>query len=347
MSITKTEYGKMPSGETVFSYLLDNGNISAEILTYGGIVRRLCVPDADGKKRDVVLGRASLEDYLHNDGYLGALIGRHANRIAGSQFEINGTTYHVGVNEGSNSLHGGIIGFDKKIWTAKEDDSDEPSLTLSLVSPDGDEGFPGELNVNVIYSLTRENALKIDYAAVCDKDTVVNLTNHSYFNLSGHDSGTIDNQILSINSMFYTPNNAECMPTGEVLSVKDTPFDFTEPKKIGRDIDSDHAQIMMFGGYDHNFAIEGRGYRLAASAVSEESGVCMEVYTDKPALQLYTSNGLKEGEYKDGARYGKHCAFCLETQYFPNAMAHSHYPSPILKKGEEYRFTTEYRFSVK
>ena len=201
--------------------------------------------------------------------------------------------------------------------------------------------------MTVTYTITSDNAIKIDYKAVSDKDTVVNLTNHAYFNLAGHASGTIDNQILQINSAFYTPNDSECMPTGEVLSVLGTPFDFRVPKPIGQDIDADFEQIEMFGGFDHNFVVEGRGYRLAGAAMCEENGICMEIYTDKPAMQLYTSNGLKEGTYKDGAKYGVHCGFCLETQYFPNAMAHSHYPSPILKKGEEYSFTTAYKFVVK
>lgn len=347
MAITKTFFGTTPKGETVYSYLLDNGRgISAEIITYGGIVKNLYVSDKDRVKTDVVLGRDTISDYLQNDGYLGALIGRHANRIEKGEFVLNGKKYTVGINEGKNSLHGGNVGFDKRVWNAQDFDGDEPRLVLSLVSPDGEEGFCGTLSVTVTYTLTKENALKICYEAISDADTVVNLTNHAYFNLAGHDSGTIENQILQINSSFYTPNDRECMPTGEVLSVSGTPFDFREPKPIGQDINSDFEQTAMFGGYDHNFAIEGRGYRKAASAKCPENGITMEVYTDKPAMQLYTSNGLKEGIYKNGAKYGAHQAFCLETQYFPNAMSHSHYPSPILKKGEKYNFTTEYRFIV-
>lgn len=348
MAIAKSVFGETSDGEKVYSYLLDNNNgLSAEIITYGGILKNLYVTDNNGNKTDVVLGRDTMEEYLRNDGYLGALIGRHANRIAKGEFELNGEKYNVGINEGHNSLHGGNIGFDKRIWSAKEIDGEEPSLVLSLVSEDGEEGFPGKLNAEVTYTLTKENAIKISYRAKSDKDTVVNLTNHSYFNLAGHSSGTVDEQVLQINSEFYTPNDNECMPTGEVLSVTGTPFDFRVPKPIGQDIDADFEQIEMFGGYDHNFAINGRGYRLAAIAKCIENGISMEVYTDKPAMQLYTSNGLPEGRYKNGAKYGVHQAFCLETQYFPNAMAHSHYPSPILKKDEEYIFTTEYRFIVK
>ncbi len=348
MSITKTFYGNLPAGDEVYCYLIDNGQgLSAEILSYGGIVKNLYVTDKNGVKTDVVLGCGTLCDYMRNDGYLGALIGRHANRIAGGSFELNGNTYRVSVNEGANSLHGGKNGFDKRVWNVEETDGAEPSLTLTLISPDGDEGFPGALSITVTYTLTAQNALKINYRAVSDADTVVNMTNHSYFNLAGHGSGTIDSQLLRINSSFYTPNDRECMPTGEVLSVEGTPFDFRKAKPVGQSINADFEQIKMFGGYDHNFALDGRGYRLAAAARCENNGIEMSVFTDKPALQLYTSNGLPEGTYKDGARYGVHQAFCLETQYFPNAMKHSHYPSPVLKKGSEYNFTTEYRFSVR
>lgn len=346
MAITVNKIGVLKD-RMIYSYTLTNGTVSAEILNYGGIIKSLIVPDRNGKKTDVVLGRDTLEDYLNNDGYLGALIGRHANRIANAEFVLNGKKYTVGKNEGNNSLHGGNAGFDKKVWSVYEKDGEEPQLEMAITSPDGEEGFPGRLSVVVTHTLTKDNALKINYRAKTDKDTVVNLTNHAYFNLAGHDSGKMTNQVLQINSSFYTPNNSECMPTGEVHSVAGTPFDFRVPKPIGQDIDADFQQIEMFGGYDHNFAVLGHGYRLAAIASCEENGICMEIYTDKPGMQLYTSNGLKEGTYKNGAHYGVHQAFCLETQYFPNSMANSQFPSPILKEGEEYNFTTEYRFSVK
>lgn len=347
MSITKKEFGIMPDGKKIYEYSLANGTVTAKIINYGGILTSLCVPDRDGKVTDVVLGRETLEDYLHNDGYLGALIGRHANRIAGGVFTLNGKEYKVGVNEGKNSLHGGNIGFDKKIWSVVEYDGEEPAIALATVSEDGEEGFPGRLSVVVTYTLTKDNGLRIKYRAKSDKDTVVNLTNHAYFNLAGHEGGDISNQILQINSAFYTPNDGECMPTGEILSVTGTPFDFRLPKPIGQDIDADFDQIQMFGGYDHNFAILGAGYRFAAAASCEDNGIVMEVYTNKPGVQLYTANGLNEGKYKGGAKYGKHNAFCLETQYFPNSTTHTHFPSPILKAWQEYNFTTEYIFKVK
>lgn len=348
MSITKTEFGTMPNGEKVYSYLLDNGQgLSAEILNYGGIIKNLYVTDKNGVKTDVALGRGTLEDYLRNDGYLGALIGRHANRIKKGTFILNGETYNVGVNEGNNSLHGGKVGFDKKIWGVNEIDGSEPALALTLLSSDGEEGFPGNLKVTVVYTLTKNNGVKIEYTAVSDKDTVTNLTNHTYFNLAGHASGVIDKQTLQINSSFYTPNDNEGMPTGEVMNVEGTPFDFRQAKPIGQDIRSDFDQIEMYEGFDHNYAISGRGFRLAATACCLENGVTMEVYTNQPAMQLYTSNALSSGIYKDGAKYEQHQAFCLETQCFPNAMEHSHYPSPLLKEGEEYHHVTEYRFIVK
>ena len=346
MSITVNKLGTLKD-RMIYSYTLDNGAISPEIINYGGIVKSLLVPDRNGNKVDVVLGRDGLEDYLHNDGYLGALIGRHANRIARGEFYLNGEKYSVGINEGKNSLHGGVNGFDKKVWSVYEKDGDEPSIEMAITSPDGEEGFPGRLSVVVTYTLTKDNALKINYRATSDKDTVVNLTNHSYFNLAGHASGAIYDQILQINASFYTPNDNECMPDGEVLSVAGTPFDFRVPKPIGQDINADFDQVEAVGGFDHNFAVSGHGYRLAAVASCEKTGITMEVYTDKIGMQLYTSNALPEGVYKDGAKYSKHQAFCLETQYFPNSMANSQFPSPILKAGEEYNFTTEYRFGIK
>lgn len=348
MAISKTDFGTRKNGENVYCYKLDNGKgLAAEILSLGGIVKNIYVERPDGEKVDIVLGRNSLEEYENNEGYLGASVGRHANRIAKSEFELNGQIYHVGANENGNSLHGGFIGFDKKVWDVEEHDGEEPSIVLSLVSPDGDEGFPGTLKVQVIYTLTKYNSFNIHYIAESDKDTICNLTNHSYFNLNGHASGTVRNQVLQMNASFFTPNTDECMPTGEVWSVEGTPFDFREPKSIGQDIDSDYEQNKMFGGYDHNMIIEGRGFRTFASAVGLETGIVMEVKSDLPAVQLYTANCLEEGNYKNGAKYGKHCGFCLETQYFPNSMAHSHYPNPILRKGEKFDSVTEYIFTAK
>ncbi len=347
MAITKNKYGKAPTGEDIYKFELDNGTgLSAHIINYGGIITNIYVPDKRGNRTDVVLGFDGIDGYLNNDGYLGAVIGRCANRIEDGVFELNGKTYRLNSNEGNNCLHGGISGFDKKVWNAETLDSDEPSLKLTLSSPDGDEGFPGNLDVTVTYTVTCENSLKIVYNAVCDEDTVVNLTNHSYFNPAGAGSGTIDDQTLVMNSSFYTPNSAECLPTGEILSVDKTPFDFRTEKRIGDGFKSGCEQIKMFGGYDHNFVIDGRGMRHAATARCKENGITVSVYTDLPAMQFYTANVLSSGIFKNGAACGPHSAFCLETQLFPNSMKYAHFPDPILKAGETYSAVTEYVFGA-
>lgn len=347
MSITKKSFGFMPDGKEVFSYTIDNEkNVKAEILSYGGILRSLLVKDNKGNYRDVVLGRETLTDYFDNKGYFGAIIGRFANRIAKGSFVINGITYYVPINNGKNSLHGGIKGFDKYVWDVTENDNN--SITLSIISPDNDEGFPGKLNVSVTYTVTENDGLSIHYEATTDKDTVVNLTNHSYFNLDGVGDSDIYDLDLWMNCSFYTPNTDECLPYGEILSVKNTPFDFTTSKKVGNVINSYNEQTSMFGGYDNNFVIDGVGFRKAAEVYSKKSGICMEMYTDKPGVQLYTGNSIKEDKpCKDGKTYQKHYAMCLETQFFPNSTAFSHFPSPILRVNEKYDYTTEYRFIIK
>jgi len=350
MSILKKSFGFMPDGKEVFSYLLDNGkNVKAEIITYAGIVKNLWVKDKNGEYVDVVLGRDSLEEYFTNKGCFGALIGRHANRIYRGKFEINGTEYNVGINNGKNSLHGGIKGFDKYVWDAKEiDDENAPALELTFFSPDGDEGFPGNLNVKVTYIVSEQDGLVMHYEAVSDKDTVVNLTNHSYFNVNGIGNGNIYDLDMQMNCSFFTPNTDECLPYGEIWAVKGTPFDFTETKKVGDLIKTDYEQLNMFGGYDHNFIIDGKGYRKAAMVASDKTGIVMDVYTDKPGVQLYTGNAVEEGRVcKDGLVYSKHEALCLETQFFPNSTSYAHFSSPFLKAGEKYDYTTEYRFSIK
>ncbi len=349
MAISKKKYGEL-NGRDVFEYTLDNKTgVRAVILNFGGVIKNIFIEDKDGNERDVVLGHDNMEQYKTNSGYMGALIGRHANRLHKGEFEINGCKYSAGINDGKNSLHGGIVGFDKKIWDAVEkEDADGCSLILSTVSPDGEEGFPGNASVCVTYTLTKSNELKINYRAVSDKDTVFNMTNHAYFNLNGHDSGDICDHVLQLNSNFYTPNTDECMPNGEILSVMGTPFDFRIPKPIGSDINADFEQIEMFGGYDHNFTLAGSGMRTAAVLSSEKSGITLKVATDKPGIQIYTGNSINESlSYKDGVRYKVHQAVCLETQYFPNSMACSHFPSPILRANEVYDFTTVFAFSVK
>lgn len=345
MSITQREFGKTENG-TVVAFTLDNGKgLQAEILNLGGIIRRLVFNGTD-----VVLGRETLDAYEKGSGYFGALIGRNSNRIEDCKFEINGTTYKVAENEvgKNNNLHGGFCGFNKKIWTAKMVDADEPQLVLSTLSPDGEEGFPGNVSVKVTYTLTSENSIKIHYEGKSDADTVLNMTNHSYFNLNGHANGNIKNHAMTLNCSFYTPNKETCVPYGEVLSVSGTPFDFTSGKKVGEDLEGDYPQVSMFKGYDHNFIINGQGYRKFAHLEGDLSGIVMESYTDLPAVQLYTGNYVDANTTcKDNAEYAPYQALCLETQVFPNALKYSHYPSPIIKKGEKYDTTTEYKFSQK
>lgn len=340
MSITKVKYGEK-DGKEVFLYTLDNGKgLKAEILNYGGIVKSLIY-----KGTDVVCGKDTLEQYLDNEGYFGALIGRNSNRLGKSKITISNKEYTLFANDGDNNLHGGKEGFDKKVWSAKSIDKDEPKLVLSYISPDGEEGFPGKAKIKVTYTLTDENALKISYEAKCDKDTVMNLTNHSYFNLNGHSSGSIDEHKLTLNALFYTPNTSECMPAGEILSVKNTAFDFTEGKTFKEAFSSDDKQIKMFGGLDHNMVLDGSGYRYIGKLVGDKTKIKMEIYTDLPGVQIYSGNAINtETVCKDGVKYPTHGAACFETQYFPNSMENSHFPSIVLKKGEKYKTTTEYKF---
>lgn len=339
--IEKKEYGRVGEKE-VYLYKLDNGRgLSAEIITYGGILRTLTF---DGT--DVVLGRDSLEEYMNNTGCYGALIGRNSNRIANGEFTLNGVKYTLAKNNGNNNLHGGLVGFGKRVWDSKAIDKEEPSLVLTLVSADGDEGFPGKVKVKVTYTLTSDNAIKIHYEGKSNRDTLLNMTNHTYFNLNGHASGTVDDHVLKMASGFYTPNTPECMPYGVVEKTEGTPFDFTEGLRLGDGFASDHEQIKLFSGYDHNFALDGFGYREFATLSGDKTGIIMTAYTDRPAVQIYSGNGIDEERVcKEGAKYPRHGGVCLETQVFPNAMEYSHFPSPILKKGEKYDTVTAFRFS--
>ena len=346
MSITKKLFGTLPDKGDVYAFTLSNASgMSAEILTYGGIIRQLIVPDKNGQPVDVVLGRDSLEEYLDNTGYFGAAIGRHSNRIANAAFTLNGKTYTLVKNDGNNNLHGGPEGFHQKVFAYETSENNgDASLTLFTISPDMEDGYPGELQVAITYTVAAENGLKLHYRAVSDQDTLINFTNHSYFNVSGHDSSDISDLKLWLNADFYTPNSSDCMPTGEVRSVAGTPFDFRTPKPVGQDIHADCEQLKMFTGYDHNFALNGWGYRKAASLTSSKTGITMDMYTDLPAVQLYTMNSPAGRPCKGGISYPIHQALCLETQFFPNAMSFRHFPGPIYKAGEIYDTVTEYRF---
>ncbi len=340
MSIVKTNFGTV-NGKQVYCYTLDNGKgLTAEILNYGGIIKKLCY-----KGVDVVLGRDTLEEYFENNGYFGALIGRNSNRIEGAKFNLNGKSYSLYVNDKRSNLHGGKDGFDKKVWDVVEKDEAQPALELTYFSADGEEGFPGNVNVKVTYTLTAGNSIVIHYEGQSDADTVLNMTNHSYFNLNGHNSGTVDEHVMYLNCDFYTPNTDECFPYGEVLSVKGTAMDFTKKKTMKEAFEADYEQIKMFGGIDHNFVINGSGLRLACVLEGDKTAIKMETYTDRCALQLYTGNVIDENRVcKDGTRYPIHGALCLETQTFPNNLKYSHFPTSILKKGEKYDTVTEYKF---
>ena len=328
-------------GKDVYSYLLDNENsLKAEIFNLGGIVKRIIFKDTD-----VALGYETPADYISGDTYFGALIGRNSNRIAKGEFYLNGEKIKVSVNNGENNLHGGFEGFDKKVWDAKVMDKDEPALRLSLVSPDREEGFPGKVKVAVTYTVTKENELKIQYEATTNKDTLFNMTNHTYFNLNGHSSGAVSGHKVWIDADFYNPSYENCMPTGEILRVDETPYDLRDGSVLSDCFNADYYQIKLIGGFDNNFVLNGEGLRLAGAAMGDKSGIKMEVYTDKPAMQLYTGNQIKKDTAgKDGVLYDMYGGFCFETQGFPGSANYKHFPDSILRKGEKEDSVTIYRF---
>ena len=349
MSVLGEEFFEGQDNKDILLYTLANGNgMEAQITNYGGIVVSLLVPDKNGKLDDVVLGYDNIRSYFDNAPYFGAIIGRHANRIEDSCFEINGISYDLERNELKNHLHGGSEGFHKVIWNADNDYKDRiKSIKLSYFSKDGEQNYPGNLNVTVTYSVTDDNSFRIDYCAFADKDTVVNLTNHSYFNLSGKESNEILGHQLKIFGDRFTPIDEYGIPNGEMTEVKGTPLDFTEMKTIGDRIFSDDNQIVNGKGFDHNWILDAKGdiSQKAAEVFDPLSGRRMEVYTTKPGLQFYSGNNIKDSEIgKYGVPYKKRSGLCLETQFFPNALKHKHFPSPILKAGNEYRHTTIYKF---
>lgn len=350
MNIISRPYGTLADGRQAILYTLDNGNgMTADITNFGGNIIRLLVPDKNGICNDVVLAHSALPDYFKNPGYLGAAVGRNSNRIGKAQIEISNTIYELDKNDGKNNLHGGLNSLSFRLMSAEARMiNNEPSLLLTTTLEHMSDGFPGNLTVNICYTLTCDNTLRIDYRARSDMDTVINLTNHSYFNLAGHDSGNIYNHLLQLNAPFYSPGDHECMPTGEIASVTSTPFDFTCAKAIGEDILGAHPQIKQYGGYDHNFALSGVGYRKIGSVFEPSSGRFMEVSTDLPAVQLYTANHFRgDTDEKDNIRYVLHAGFCLETQFFPNATQMPWLMSPVFRAGEEYVASTGYKFSTK
>lgn len=346
MSVSVSEFGKLPSGEPVLRYTITNvSGAHACLLDYGATWQAMFVPNRKGELVDVVLGYDTLEEYQKHTMFLGATVGRVANRIKGARFTLNGREYRLTANMNGNCLHGGNVGFDKKLWKAE---SDGDSVIFTLTSPDGDENFPGALSVAVVYSLSEDNALSIQYLVNTDADTIQNLTNHAYFNLAGQGSGTIRDQLLSIDADRFTPFDETIVPTGEIASVFGTPLDFTHPKPIGRDLDAKSHGMNFAGGFDHNFALNHHkgGVERIATAVDPAGGVAMDVYTDQPGVQLFTPTDFSHMTGKGGVRYGDRPAFCLETQHFANAMEHPQFPSIVLRAGEVFSSETVYRFRV-
>mgnify|MGYP002510117601 CR=1 FL=1 len=346
MKENRTAFGRMPDGTQVDQITLRDGAMMCQILTYGGAVRSLIVPDRDGNPVDVALGFDTLEDYRAQDKYMGALVGRYANRIGGSKFTLNGVEYPLYANDGPNSLHGGQAGFDKKVWAVEA--LTDSSVTLSLVSPDGEEGYPGTLSVQVTYTLS-DGALSIQYRAVCDRDTVFNPTNHTYFNLSGHGSGSVERQYIRLNASHYTSTVPGSIPTGEIAPVDGTPMDLRAIQPIGARIGDPFDQLTMAGGYDHNWVINGwdGALRRAATAYAPDTGINLWVITDLPGVQFYTGNfieGCPAG--KGGAVYGNRHGFCLETQFFPDTPNKPGFPSCVLRAGEQFTSKTSYVFSI-
>jgi aldose 1-epimerase len=350
--ITKEAFGKTQDGTAVELYTLANSaGVKVKITTYGGIVTAIVVPDKNGSLGDVVLGFDKLDEYLKGHPSFGTIPGRYANRIAKARFTLNGKEYKLFANNGENSLHGGQKGFDKYVWKAREVPAkDGVALEVSHTSPDGDEGYPGTLTATVVYTLTNTNELRMDYSAVSDQDTVVNLTNHSYFNLKGEGAGDILDHELMLNADRFTPVTANLIPTGELRAVKGTPFDFTKPEKIGARIESDDEQMKIGRGYDHNYVVNGQAgaLRLAARAADAVSGRVLEVWTTEPGVQLYTGNfldGSRTG--KGGKPYVRRGGFCLETQHYPDSPNQPKFPSTVLKKGGRYQTTTVFKFSTR
>ncbi len=337
-------------GKQTNLYVLKNHNgMQVSITNYGGRITGLMVPDKNGKMTDVVVGLQSVAAYQDTlDMYFGGTIGRYGNRIAKGKFTLDGKEYSLPVNNGVNSLHGGKKGFNAVVWDASK--VNDSTLELRYLSKDMEEGYPGNLNVKVTYSLTGDNGLKCQYEATTDKKTVVNLTNHAYFNLNGEGSGTILNHTLQLYADKYTPVDAGLIPTGKLPSVTGTPFDFTKPTKIGERIGADNEQLKNGLGYDHNFVLNGTkadGMNHAATATGDQSGIVMDVYTEEPGVQFYTGNFMAgKNTFKNGSRDEYRSAFCLETQHFPDSPNQPNFPSTVLNPGQEYKTTTVYKFTT-
>lgn len=342
------DFGKNTKGQaaTLYTFVNKNG-MEMQVSDFGATLFAVLVPDKDGVKRDVVLGYDDPIGYEGPSGtFFGATVGRNANRIGKGVFELNGKTYQLDKNNGNNNLHSGLDFWSFRIWDVKEVTNN--SITFAIHSPSGDQGYPGMVDAQVTYTLTDENSIVLNYYAKPDEDTPINMTNHSYFNMAGHESGSVRGQYVWLDADGFTPTDAELIPTGEILPVEGTPMDFRTKKTIGRDIDADFEPLKIGKGYDHNWALNYNGeYKKVAELTSEESGITMEVYTDLPGVQIYTANYVDHELGKNGVVYEQNQGICFETQYFPDAVNHENFASTICKKGEEYKTTTSFKFVVK
>jgi aldose 1-epimerase len=349
--VKKDLFGTLPDGREIYSYILTNNHgMSATIINYGATVVKLNVPDRNGKTDDVILGYDSLSGYVNGSSYFGGIVGRYGNRIAKGKFELDGKEYQLAVNNGENHLHGGTIGFNKRVWEAKEISGNNPALQLTYVSPDGEENYPGKLTITVTYSLTDENGLKIDYKATADKATILNPTNHCYFNLTGDPNNTILEHLLMISADKFTPVDKTLIPTGELEDVAKTPMDFRNPIEIGKRINDDFEQLKFAGGYDHNWVLNNYSgsVREIATLYDSTSGRFMTVLTDQPGVQFYSGNFLNgKDRGKNGIYYKFRTGLCLECQHFPDSPNEKDFPTVVLRPGKTYNQTTIYEFSLK
>ncbi|HEX4773402.1 MAG TPA: aldose epimerase family protein [Bryobacteraceae bacterium] len=350
--LTKQRFGALPAGEEIFLYRFSNGNgLAFTVTNFGGRIVNIWAPDREGKREDIALGFDTLDGYVHKNPYFGALVGRYANRIANGRFTLDGQVYQLPVNNPPNTLHGGFHGFDSVPWKAAEvHHNGSRALQLEYLSRDGEEGFPGNLQTTVLYSVTESNELRIDFHATTDKKTVLNLTNHSYFDLAGQGKGSVLDHVVTINADRYVPIDEHLIPTGALPAVAGTPFDFRTPRRIGERIDDPDPQLKLALGYDHTFVLSkdgANGPGFAAKAVEPKSGRTLEVYTTQPGVQFYTGNHLTGNVTgKGGVVYAFRTGFCLETQSFPDSPNHPDFPSTELAPGDDYRSTTIYRFSA-
>ncbi len=342
----KRSFGKNAKGEEATLYTFENKNgMTMEVSDFGATLYSLTVPNQEGKLYDVVLGYDTPAGYEGPAGtFFGATVGRNANRIGNAAFSLNGKKYQLDKNDGKNNLHSGSDSYSFRIWKVKE--TTENSITFSLHSPDGDQGYPGTLDMDVTYVLTDDNAVQINYYGVPEKDTIINMTNHSYFNLNGHGSGSIEKHLIWVDADAYTVTDEESIPTGEIIPVKGTPMDFRVKKEVGKDIDADYEAVINGKGYDHNWCLNNHGkFAKVAELNADISGITLEVYTDLPGVQVYTGNFIPEEAGKQGVVYKRRQGICFETQYYPDAINHDNFESPVCRAGEVYKTTTVYKFS--